>query len=43
MGGLHHCPEAHVSKKHPKVLVVDDEDAILEMIRFALEQADTDA
>jgi two-component system phosphate regulon response regulator PhoB len=28
-----------MSKKHLHVLVVDDEDAILEMIRFALEQA----
>jgi len=28
-----------VGKKHPRVLVVDDEKAILEMIRFALEQA----
>ncbi len=32
-------PETTVSKK-PKVLVVDDESAICEMIRFALEKAD---
>jgi len=35
--------EAKVSKKHLHVLVVDDEDAIVEMIRYVLEQADMQA
>jgi two-component system phosphate regulon response regulator PhoB len=32
-----------VTAKQPKVLVVDDEEAILDMTRFALEQADMEA
>ena len=32
-----------MSGKQPRVLVVDDENAILEMIRFALEQAGMEA
>ena len=32
-------PESDVSKSQPIVLIVDDEPAIREMIRFALEQA----
>lgn len=39
MGKTRDNLDVELSTKQPAVLVVDDEDAILEMIRFALEQA----